>query len=61
VDYNANELCAILMSKGFESTGKMNASKEWCTNANLPLNQKVPNLKEGYIGRVKGAKQIAFE
>jgi hypothetical protein len=60
-DYDANELRAILMNKGLESTGKSDALKERCTNANLPLKRKVPNLKQGYIGRMKGAKQIAFE
>jgi hypothetical protein len=60
-DYDTNELRAILMSNGLESTGKADALKNRCRNANLPLKRKIPNLKQGYIGRVKGAKQIAFE
>jgi hypothetical protein len=60
-DYDANELRAILIKEGLESTGKIDALKEQCMTANLPLKQKVLNLKQGYIGRVKGTKKIAFE
>jgi hypothetical protein len=41
-DYDANELRAILMNKGLESTGKADALKERCQNTNLPLKGKFP-------------------
>jgi hypothetical protein len=60
-DYDANELRAMLMTEGLENMDKMNALKERCTNANLLLERKVQNLTQGYIGRMKGTKQIAYK
>jgi hypothetical protein len=59
--YDVNELRAILQEKGLESTGKKTALEQRCKNAHLPLKRKVPNISEGYVGKAKGGKQIAFE
>jgi hypothetical protein len=60
-DYDVNELRAMLLKEELESTGKRPALEQRCKNANLPLSRMVDDITEGYIGRAKGAKQIAFE
>jgi hypothetical protein len=60
-EYDVNELRKMLQKEELESTDKRDPLEQRCKNANLPLRQMVPDVMEGYIGKAKGAKQIAFK
>ena len=58
---NKSELKDVLEEKGLNTDGKVDQLRQRVTNVNIPLTETKGEVIPGYIGKPKGAQQIACE
>jgi hypothetical protein len=60
-DKNKDDLVRDLEAEGINSKGNVPVLKDRCRQAGISLKKSLDNLTPGYVGKPKGAVQIAYE